>query len=89
MKIGTASDQLAINRCACDRLYEISIRLHRSVCPGRPRRLDVTVANSGKLEIYLSNLPDAHLIVVVVVALPLSPSSRFPIICKWVSRATR
>lgn len=71
MKIGTSSDQLAINRRACDRLYEISIRLHRSVCAltgarARARRLGVTVADSGKLEIYLSNLPGAHLTAVVL-----------------------
>jgi len=35
MKIGTLSDQLAISRCVRERLYEISIRLHRSVCAGR------------------------------------------------------
>lgn len=40
-------------------LYEISIRLNRSMWRER-RRLDVTVPNSGKLEIYLSNLPAAR-----------------------------
>lgn len=40
-------------------LYEISIRLNRSMWRER-RRLDVTVPNSGKLEIYLSNLPPAR-----------------------------
>lgn len=35
MKIGTPSDQLAINRCVLSGLYEISIRLHRSVYFGR------------------------------------------------------
>lgn len=53
-----STDQLAINLLARDRLYEISIRLHRSMWRER-RRLDVTVPNSGKLEIYLSNLPGA------------------------------
>lgn len=53
------SDQLAINLLARDGLYEISIRLNRSMWRER-RRLDVTVPNSGKLEIYLSNLPAAR-----------------------------
>ena len=32
---------------------------YTEVCGGERRRLDVTVPNSGKLEIYLSNLPGA------------------------------
>lgn len=40
MKIRTPSDQLPINRRAQDGLYEISIRLHRSVCSGRRAEIE-------------------------------------------------
>lgn len=57
-------------------LYEISIRLNRSMWRER-RRLDVTVPNSGKLEIYLSNLPAARFSATLV-------PWQFFIIRKWV-----
>lgn len=73
------SDQLAINLLVRDGLYEISIRLNRSMWRGR-RRLDVTVPNSGKLEIYLSNLPAPRFSSSSATLVP----RQFFIIRKWV-----
>lgn len=71
MKIGTPSDQLAINRSARDGLYEISIRLHRSVYSGRRAEIERHRCQWRKI----GNLPKqfarrAHLIVAVLLAIP-------------------
>lgn len=70
MKIRTPSDQLAINQ---DGLYEISIRLHRSVYSGRRAEIERHRWQWRKI----GNLPKQfarrpHLIVVVVVLLLLA-----------------
>jgi len=82
MKIGTPLDQLAINRRARDGLYEISIRLHRSVYSGWRAEIERHRCQWRKI----GNLPKqfarrAHLIVIVVVVVA-SSSSQFPIISK-------
>lgn len=70
MKIGTPSDQLAINCRARDGLYEISIRLHRSVYSSRLTEIGRHRCQWRKI----GNLPKqfakrAHLIVLALLAI--------------------